>query len=223
MITVLVVDDDFRVAQVHATFVAQVPGMDVVGVTHTAADTLSMATEFQPDLVLLDNYLPDGVGVEIAAQLSADIFMVTADSSAATIRAAFAAGALNYLIKPFTAEQLTTRLRAYTRYRDALPDGTGEITQQRIDRAMEALHSADRPPTPKGQSEVTARLVTEALQNAVEPQSAADIADRLGIARATAQRYLAALADDRRATMSLRYGSTGRPEHQYIWTRPGRR
>lgn len=69
---------------------------------------------------------------------------------------------------------------------------------------------------------MTVRLVTEALQNAVEPQSAADIADQLGIARATAQRYLAALADDRRATMSLRYGSTGRPEHQYVWRRPSR-
>jgi response regulator of citrate/malate metabolism len=96
------------------------------------------------------------------------------------------------------------------------------MTQQRIDRATDALHSADRPPTPKGQSEVTVRLVTEALQNAVEPQSAADIAEQLGIARATAQRYLAALTDDGRATMSLRYGSTGRPEHQYIWTHPSR-
>jgi len=119
MITVLVVDDDFRVAQVHATFVARVPGMDVVGVTHTAADTLSMAAALHPELVLLDNYLPDGSGVELAARLSADVFMVTADSSAATIRAAFAAGALNYLIKPFNAEQLTTRLRAYARYRAA--------------------------------------------------------------------------------------------------------
>ncbi len=221
MIAVLVVDDDFRVAQVHATFVAQVPDMDVVGVARTAAEALRMAAELQPDLVLLDNYLPDGVGVEVAAQLSADVFMVTADTSAATVRAAFAAGALNYLIKPFNAERLTTRLRAYARYRAALADGTGEMTQQRVDHAVDALHAADRPPAPKGQSEVTARLVTEAMQSAVEPQSAADIADQLGIARATAQRYLAALADDGRATMSLRYGSTGRPEHQYIWTRPG--
>jgi response regulator of citrate/malate metabolism len=64
---------------------------------------------------------------------------------------------------------------------------------------------------------VTARLVTEALQRADEPVSAADLADHLGIARATAQRYLAALADEGRARMSLRYGSTGRPEHQYTW------
>ncbi len=223
MISVLVVDDDFRVAEVHAVFVGQVAGMEVVGIAHTAAATLSMAAELQPDLVLLDNYLPDGAGVELAAELATDVFMVTADSSAATVRAAFAAGALNYLIKPFNAEQLTTRLQAYTRYRAALQDGSGEMTQQGIDRAVDALHSADRPPAPKGQSPVTARLVTEALQRAHTPQSAADIADQLGIARATAQRYLAALADDGRATMSLRYGSTGRPEHEYLWSRPGHR
>jgi response regulator of citrate/malate metabolism len=217
MIGVLVVEDDFRVAQVHALFVAQVIGLEVVGVAHTAADALRLATDLKPDLVLLDSYLPDQPGTELAAELSADIFMVTADSSATSVRAAFAAGALNYLIKPFGSEQLTSRLRAYVRYRSLLGDHVDELTQQAIDRAVDALHEADRPPTPKGQSPVTARLVTNALRQADEPQTAADLAARLGISRATAQRYLAALADDGRAVLSLRYGSTGRPEHQYHW------
>jgi two-component system CitB family response regulator len=221
VISVVVVDDDFRVAQVHAVFVRQVPGMQVVGLAHTAADARSLVAQRQPDLVLLDQYLPDGAGVALATQLNADVFMVTADASAATVRAAFAAGALNYLIKPFTGEQLTLRLRAYMQYRTALGGGLGEMSQQGVDRAVDTLHSADRPPSPKGQSAVTARLVTESLQQASSPQSAADIADLHGIARATAQRYLAALTDDGRAMMTLRYGSTGRPEHQYAWARPG--
>jgi response regulator of citrate/malate metabolism len=49
--------------------------------------------------------------------------------------------------------------------------------------------------------------------------SANDLADRLGIARATAQRYLAALVEGGEATINLRYGSTGRPEHEYSWNR----
>jgi two-component system CitB family response regulator len=217
VIRVLVVDDDFRVAQVHARFVSQTAGMAVVGTAFTAADALRLDAELQPDLILLDQYLPDRPGVEVASQVAADVFMVTADSSAGSVRAAFAAGALNYLVKPFSAEQLSGRLRAYSRYRALLADPMAELTQNGIDRAMDALHEADRPPTPKGQSPVTARLVTEALQRADEPVSAADLADQLGIARATAQRYLAALADEGRARMSLRYGSTGRPEHQYTW------
>jgi two-component system CitB family response regulator len=202
---------------VHALFVAQVIGLEVVGVAHTAADALRLAADLKPDLVLLDSYLPDRPGIELAAELKADIFMVTADSSATSVRKAFAAGALNYLIKPFSSEQLTSRLRAYVRYRALLGDRVDELTQQAIDRAVDALHEADRPPTPKGQSPVTARLVTSALRKADEPQTAADLAGRLGISRATAQRYLAALVDDGRAVLSLRYGSTGRPEHQYHW------
>jgi two-component system CitB family response regulator len=179
-----------------------------------------LAAELKPDLVLLDSYLPDRPGIELAAELKADIFMVTADSSATSVRKAFSAGALNYLIKPFGSDQLTSRLRAYVRYRTVLGDQVSELTQQAIDRAVDALHEADRPPTPKGQSPVTARLVTSALRQAGEPRTAADLASQLGISRATAQRYLAALADDGRAVLSLRYGSTGRPEHQYHWAAP---
>jgi response regulator of citrate/malate metabolism len=37
------------------------------------------------------------------------------------------------------------------------------------------------------------------------------------VSRATAARYLADLVDAGRVRMSLRYGSTGRPEHRYAW------
>jgi two-component system CitB family response regulator len=47
------------------------------------------------------------------------------------------------------------------------------------------------------------------------PLSAAEIARKVGISRATAQRYLSALAEDGSVEIQLRYGSTGRPEHRY--------
>ena len=48
-----------------------------------------------------------------------------------------------------------------------------------------------------------------------EQYSAADVAARVGVSRATAQRYLSALADDGAVDIQLRYGTTGRPEHRY--------
>jgi two-component system CitB family response regulator len=47
--------------------------------------------------------------------------------------------------------------------------------------------------------------------------TAIEIADATGVSRATAQRYLADLAHGGKLELSLRYGTTGRPEHLYRW------
>jgi two-component system CitB family response regulator len=96
------------------------------------------------------------------------------------------------------------------------------LTQADVDRAVRALYGTSRGEAyaARGQSPVTARLVAEALQRAAEPRSAAEVSDDVGISRATAQRYLASLAQSGRVRVTLRYGSTGRPEHQYTWRAP---
>ena len=55
---VLVVDDDFMVAEIHRRFVEQVDGFRAVGVARTGTEALSAARELQPQLILLDVYLP---------------------------------------------------------------------------------------------------------------------------------------------------------------------
>ncbi|MFI7598635.1 response regulator [Actinoplanes sp. NPDC049681] len=216
MIRVLVVEDDFRVAQVHVGFTTRVDGFTVAGTARTAAEARSFLAAQPVDLVLLDSYLPDTPGLDLLAELSVDTIMLTAASDTTSVRLALARGALNYLVKPFTAEQLGDRLAAYRRYR-AVFAGRHNLAQDEIDRVWRLLHDGDRPAVPKGQSPVTVHLVIEALRHAAEPRTAAEIADELGISRATAQRYLAALARDGAAEMRLRYGATGRPEHRYRW------
>jgi response regulator of citrate/malate metabolism len=219
VIRVLVVEDDFRVAQVHVDFTARVDGFTVAGTARTAAECRSFLAARPVELVLLDSYLPDEPGLDLLAGLTVDTIMLTAASDAASVRLALARGALNYLVKPFTAEQLGERLTAYRRYRSALAGERG-LDQEEIDRGWRLLHEGDRPAVPKGQSAVTVHLVREALRHAGGPRAAAEVADELGISRATAQRYLAALARDGVAEMRLRYGATGRPEHRYRWVAP---
>jgi len=220
VIRVLVVDDDYRVANLHAQMVGRVTGFEVVGVAHSAAEARTAVAEHHPDLVLLDMYLPDGHGTDLVPELGVDVLMVTADAEAASVRKALGAGVVNYLVKPFAASQLADRLQAYAKYRAHL-DGRSALDQVEIDRAARLLREGDlvEGAVPKGRSPQTARLVAEALQSSQTPLTAADVATSLGLSRPTAQRYLADLAAAGRAEVTLRYGTTGRPEHRYAWRR----
>ncbi|GAA1248827.1 response regulator [Oryzihumus leptocrescens] len=218
MIRVLVVDDDFRVARVHASYCERVPGFEVVGTTHTAADALRLAAETAPDLVLLDEYLPDRPGSSVIGEIGAAVIVISAADDAATVRQAIARGAVNYLVKPFAPSVLADRLVAFERFHRSL-HGDRQLDQQAVDRAMRMLHEGDLTGSalPKGRSAVTAEAVREALRSSGEPMTAQAIADAVGVSRATAQRYLADLARAGRVQLGLRYGATGRPEHRYEW------
>jgi response regulator of citrate/malate metabolism len=64
---VLVVDDDFMVAEIHRKFVDHVTGFVTVGAARTGAAALEMAGALRPDLILLDVYLPDMTGLQAFA------------------------------------------------------------------------------------------------------------------------------------------------------------
>lgn len=220
MIRALIVEDDFRVANVHAGFVERVDGFEVAGMAHTAAAALEAAERLRPDIVLLDVFLPDADGLEVQRRLAAgahppDVLFLTAMREMATVRAAMRAGALSYLVKPFSFDALRDRLVAYAELHEHTGRG-GEADQDDIDRLFAAMRrGAPARTMPKGHSPATAELIVEALGEAPGALSAGEIAQRVGVSRATAQRYLSVLAGSGELELSLRYGSAGRPEHEY--------
>jgi response regulator of citrate/malate metabolism len=216
-IRVLVVEDDFRVAKLHADLVAAIDGFEVVGVAHTAADALALAEARCPDLVLLDEHLPDERGTNLIGRLDAAVIMVSAETDAAVVRRAVSRGAVNVVLKPFAPAVLAQRLRAFSRFWSAL--GSGQADQRTIDRSMAVLREGDSPAgaMPKGRSAVTADAVRGALQSTADALTAQEVAEATGVSRATAQRYLADLVAAGRVELGLRYGATGRPEHRYTW------
>ncbi|MFD4027101.1 response regulator [Streptomyces sp. NPDC058576] len=221
MIQVLIVDDDVRVAQINAAYVAKVPGFRVVAQAHSAAGALATVEEVPVDLILLDHYLPDRNGLAVVRELrrlgrQVDVIMVTAARDVATVQDAMRHGALQYLVKPFTYAGLRSKLEAYAALRQTL-DGGGEAEQAQVDRLFGALWAGE-PDLPKGHSPTTAELVRGALRGAEGPLSAQEIADSAGMSRQTAQRYLKLLERTGKVRLTLRYGETGRPEHRYAWT-----
>jgi response regulator of citrate/malate metabolism len=222
-LTVLVVDDDFRVANMHAEVVNTLPGFTVTATVNTLEAARRALREAPAvDLALVDVYLPDGSGVDFVRELDCDSMVLTAATEAVTIRAAMAAGALSYLVKPFATTELAARLAGYARYRKIL--ATPNLTAGDVDAAQDALRprvAAPTPPTIAASS--TKQLVLQALRASAKPMSAAEVSAAIGISRATAQRYLAALATARDVTVGLRYGTTGRPEQEFAANQGGPR
>ncbi|GAA2749050.1 MULTISPECIES: response regulator [Kitasatospora] len=226
MIDVLVVDDDFRVAEVHAAYVAKVPGFRVTGRAHSAAEALASLERHPVDLVLLDHHLPDETGLALVRRMrqsgiASDVMMVTAARDVSTVHAAMQHGALQYLVKPFSYAGLRDKLTGYAELRHALAGaGARETCQDEVDRMFSALRTAQSPHAvlPKGHSAPTTDLVLAVLRRADRPLSAQEVAEQTGLSRSTAQRYLKQLERDSRLRLTLRYGDTGRPEHRYVLT-----
>jgi two-component system CitB family response regulator len=222
VIRVLVVDDDFMVARIHAGYVARVPGFEVTGSVHGGRAAIAAVAERSPDLVLLDIYLPDMSGLDVLKALRGvahpvDVLVITAARDVATVRAAMRGGAVNYLIKPFTSAALTDRLTQYADTRRQLTALGREAGQEEVDRLFGAARWST-PPLPKGLSATTCTLVADALRETGTDLSATEAAALTGLSRVSARRYLEFLCVSGRAELRPRYGTAGRPEHRYRWT-----
>ncbi|MGH3435149.1 MAG: response regulator [Sciscionella sp.] len=222
MIRTLVVDDDYRVAGIHAAYVARVPGFTAVGQARTAAEATRAIASLKPALVLLDLYLPDGHGLALIRELAGsaagcpDFIVITAARDVASVRDALRLGALHYLVKPFGFDTLRERLTAYHNVTQRLAS-MREADQGDVDELYSLLRvPAGVPqPLPKRHSAPTLALVREAVGQAVDDVSASQVAETVGISRPTAQRYLSYLAQQGAIELRLRYGGQGRPEQRY--------
>jgi response regulator of citrate/malate metabolism len=217
---VLVVDDDFMVAEIHRRFVEQVDGFRAVGVARSGTEALSAAREFRPQLILLDVYLPDMTGLEVLQRLRSEgdrvgVIMITAARELDTVKGALDGGAADYLIKPFEFPQLKAKLEAFAARADALETAAG-VDQSLID-SLFGGHAAISQVLPKGLGAETGRLVLDAVRDAGEV-SAAECADLVGISRVSARRYLEHYLSTGALELRLQYGA-GRPERRYRSTR----
>ena len=222
MIGVLVADDDFHVAKIHTKYVERVPGFSVLGQAHSAADALTAVAALHPDLVLLDIYLPDMSGLDVLRTLRepgqphVDVIAVTAAKDVATLRTAIHGGVIHYLVKPFFFDTLRERLEGYAALHGRL-ERLRDPDQHDIDHVFSLLRSHGRHGLPKGISAPTLETVVDVLQRSQGDVTAVDLAEATGISRGTARRYLEYLALTGAVELSLRYGTTGRPEHKYRW------
>lgn len=222
MIRTCVVDDDFMSASIHRSYVERIPDFEVVGEAHSGAEALELVRRVRPHLVLLDIYLPDMSGLEVIRRLrqdedaEVDVIAVTAAKDVKTLRAAMQGGVVHYLVKPFLFETFRERLERYAVLHHRL-GRLREASQVDVDHLFSLLRVEGRERLPKGISAPTLGLVVAAARESGAEVSAVEVAERAGISRGTARRYLEYLESLGSVELTLRYGATGRPEHLYRW------
>jgi two-component system, OmpR family, response regulator RegX3 len=100
---------------------------------HTAADALRLAGERMPDVVLLDLQLPDGDGRDVARELrrhsDVPIVMLTARGTEMDKIVGLELGADDYVVKPFSAAEVISRIRAVLRRSGPRENGSGAAMQ----------------------------------------------------------------------------------------------
>jgi len=117
MASVVIIEDDQRIRQL-VTRVLAGKGYQVDGAA-TALDGLHQIVQLSPDVVVLDMGLPDLDGAELLKMIRAvtdvPVIVATARSEDRDVIRTLDAGADDYLVKPFSVEQLEARVRAVLR------------------------------------------------------------------------------------------------------------
>ena len=130
-VTALIVDDEAPMRdQLRARLREVWPELDIVGEAANGVDAVTMARQHKPDIVFLDIRMPGQSGIEAARHLynSCHIVFVTAYDQYAID--AFEHGAMDYLLKPVTADRLRTTCERLKQRAARAPGDIGEQLAQ---------------------------------------------------------------------------------------------
>lgn len=111
--TVLIVDDSMYMRTLIKDALVEA-GYEVLGEAENGESAIDQAMELNPDLITLDNILPDMIGIDILKvikgeeSLKSKVIMISAVGQESVVQEGLQIGAEDYIVKPFTSEQLIT-------------------------------------------------------------------------------------------------------------------
>jgi len=218
---VMVVDDDFMIAKMHSSYIEKLPDYELAGVAHSYEQTIAQVKELQPDLLLLDVYLPDQSGIEVLRtirmeKIPCDIILITAAKELTVIEEAFRLGIFDYLIKPFDLDHLKDTLEKYRRFKRHL-QSSAQPDQNFVEglKKLRAAHSSPAQQVQKGIDTRTLERIKGIMRQDNEYRTAEQFALLTGVSRSTARAYLDFLVTRGDAEEFLQYGAVGRPQRLF--------
>ena len=222
MISVIIVEDDPMVREINEKFLKKVSDYELVKSVGTIKEAKEIIEVVKPQLVLLDMFFPNGKGIDVLKWIrdkgyNTDVIMITADKDKNTIEESLRFGVFDYLIKPFTFERFKEALEGY-KVRVNRLSSLQEIGQSELDSITlkEKDDNEDIFIDVKGFNRKTFDRIVQGISemNGV-PFTSQELADKIGISRITARRYLDYLEREGELFLEMEYGKVGRPRNVY--------
>ena len=184
-IRVMLVDDHTMVRRGLATFLKVFDDLELAGEADNGQSAIQLCAELQPDVILMDMVMPDMNGAMATRKIRAQfpktqVIALTSFKEEELVKSALEAGAIGYLLKDVTADELVKAIRAAHAGRATLSPEAAQVL----------VHAASQPPTPghdlTERERVVLALMVEGLNNT-------QIAGRLVISPSTIKSHVSSI------------------------------
>ena len=181
-IRVLVADDHTMVRRGLATFLKVFDDLELVGEAANGQAAIELCAQLQPDVVLMDMVMPDMDGATATRLIrkqsaSVQVLALTSFKEEILVQSALQAGAIGYLLKDVSADELAQAIRSAHAGRSTLSP----------EAAQALVHAASQPPAPG--LDLTEREY-EVLALMIEGLNNTQIAARLTISSSTVKSHV---------------------------------
>jgi DNA-binding NarL/FixJ family response regulator len=202
-IRILIAEDQALVRRGTSLLISLEPDMEVVGCACDGIEAVAMAEKLRPDIVLMDLHMPKQGGVAATREITqtlpgTQVLVLTTLNDDETVFDAVRAGALGYLLKDATEQELLDTIRALRRGESRL---TPQIARKVMDQFRRLASAADAPPIPGNadkeesdaenlneKEEKILRLITEGMSNR-------QIAAAMFLAEGTVKNYVSRIME----------------------------
>jgi two-component system, NarL family, response regulator LiaR len=195
-IRVMIVDDHAVVRSGLSTFLFAYDDLEYVGEATGGADAVGKCVSLRPDVILMDLVMPDVDGAEATRRIKetcpeVQVIALTSYKEDDLVQGALKAGALSYLLKNVSADELATAIRAAAAGRPTLAPEAAQVL----------IKAATEPPVQE--EGLTAREL-DILRLMVAGDSNPDIAAQLFVSRSTVKFHV--------SNILMKLGATSRTE-----------